>query len=89
MATKGNHLLVVKYLLDHGANPHLADADGKTAIDYAYEGGNLKVVQLFVEAVESAGGSVANYRQGSSGPSNLTGAPAGGVAAEDKVEEDV
>jgi ankyrin repeat protein len=86
LAIKGNHLLVVKYLLDHGANPHLADADGKTAIDYAYDGGNLKIIPLVVEAVEHAGGSIDQHRNRPN-PQNLAGGPTGGIATEDKFDE--
>ena len=35
-----------KALLEHGAEPMLTDADGKTAVDLAYEQGHSKVVIL-------------------------------------------
>jgi ankyrin repeat protein len=60
LATKNQHLLVVKYLVDHGANPHLRDKDGKNAIDYAHEKNNFKIIKLIQEAIDRIGGNSDN-----------------------------
>jgi hypothetical protein len=38
-AASGGHLEVVKFLLEHGADPQLKDSNGKTALDRAVRGG--------------------------------------------------
>lgn len=57
LASQGQHLLVVKYLLDHGANPHLRDKEGKSALDYAHDTNNIKVVALIQEAIDRENGA--------------------------------
>jgi cytohesin len=45
-AARNDRIEVVRILLDHGANPSLADGDGKTALDLAVEQGHLAVTEL-------------------------------------------
>lgn len=44
--------VTIKYLLEHGANPHIKDDNGKTAYDYAVENGNTEVAELIKKDME-------------------------------------
>lgn len=63
-------------------------SEGKTAQDYAYDSGNLKIIAVFVEAIENADGTnIDDVARGGSGSNkNLTGGTYGGVAQEDKFD---
>lgn len=41
IAAKHGHLLIVKYLIEHGAQGHLANANGMSALDLAQESQEL------------------------------------------------
>lgn len=44
-----NDFHIVKYLIDHGADIHAKDRDGKTALMYACLNGNLEIVNYLIE----------------------------------------
>ena len=46
---RSNHLEMVTYLLDHGADIHSKDAEGKDALHHATYDGHLAVISLLVE----------------------------------------
>ena len=48
-AAMESHWDIVEFLLRAGANPHLVDATGRSALIYASEAGQAKVVQLIRE----------------------------------------
>ena len=45
----GNHLKLVKILLEHGSNPDIKDNTGKTALSYAASYGLDQVVELLIQ----------------------------------------
>ena len=45
-AVMANSTEMVKYLLKHGANPHIKDATGNSAIDYAKKEKNMEIIEL-------------------------------------------
>jgi ankyrin repeat protein len=51
-AAGNNQAEIVRLLLDHGANPHLSNGDGKTPLDLATELGHVEVAEM----LRSAGG---------------------------------
>lgn len=40
---------VVKFLLDHKADPYIQDSDGKTALHRAHENGHLDISKILLE----------------------------------------
>lgn len=48
-AAMASHWDIVEFLLRAGTNPHLVDATGRSALIYASEAGQAKVVQLIRE----------------------------------------
>ena len=47
-AVQENKILLLKYLIKHGANINLRAEDGMNAIHVACQNGNLEMVQLLV-----------------------------------------
>ncbi len=52
-AAMESHWEVVEFLLRAGANPHLVDATGRSALNYAREAGQDSVVQMIREKVRA------------------------------------
>ncbi|EGR33877.1 hypothetical protein IMG5_033560 [Ichthyophthirius multifiliis] len=50
-ATLNEHYLIVKFLLENGANKDITNIDGKTALDYAYTINNRKIIKLLDSSV--------------------------------------
>lgn len=46
-------LEVIKYLLDHGANPWLTESNGDGVVDYAYYSKSLKIVAYMKEYMKA------------------------------------
>jgi ankyrin repeat protein len=49
-AVKGNHIEVVRYLLESGADIDRGERAGKTALDFAAESGQIEMTQLLVDS---------------------------------------
>ena len=46
LAAKNGHTATVKFLLRHGADPTLADAEGKNALKYAEEANHKEIIEI-------------------------------------------
>lgn len=49
-AVEENHLEIVKYLIEHGANLNIRDNEGESALDYAQESDNPAIKELLMQA---------------------------------------
>ncbi|GAA6046428.1 hypothetical protein JCM3770_004917 [Rhodotorula araucariae] len=87
LAARARSKRLVKILLDHGADPKMANRDGKTAEDYILEDERFREQDVANAAVTAAavavvGGSLTNGTASpAAGPSSATGAGAGGAYA--------
>lgn len=53
IAAKHGHLLIVKYLIDQGAQGHLANANGQSALDMATESQEVIQSQAILTGVKN------------------------------------